>query len=218
MTDDAVDQSQATQTLPTDPSELIKLIQEKEKQINALNAHKQELLDETKRAKRKAEEESQEKAKMKEEQLRNKGEFEQLYKSATEREAILRNEIKLRDDQKAEEITRNEALKLSSQMSDGFNAELLSTFVKPRLKYTDDGIKVLDAHGNMTVSSLDDLKNEFLNAEKFKSLIRGSRATGGGALGSSGGTTSAGFIEQAVFDTWTPKQKMEFAVKGGKLK
>jgi hypothetical protein len=205
-------------SLPSDPVELIKLIQEKEKQISSLNAHKQELLDETKRAKRKAEEESQEKARMKEEQLRKNGEFEQLYKSATEREAALKAQIELRDQQKAKEVTKNEAMKLAAQLADGYNAELLATFVERRIKYTEEGVKVLDAHGNLTVSGLDELKNEFANSDKFKSLVRGSRATGGGALGSGGGTASASLIDKAVFETWTPKQKMEYSLKGGKVK
>jgi len=196
----------------------MKMIEDKEREIRSLKAHTQELLDETKRAKKRAEEQAMEKARLKEEQLAKDGKFEQLYKSANERYEQAMAELRLRDERTAKEIVKSEAIKLASQLSDGYNAELLAEFMKSRIKYTDEGLKVLDGHGNATVSSLDDLKNEFANSDKYKSLIRGSRATGGGARGAGGGAASASLIDKAVFDSWTPKQQMEFSLKGGKVK
>lgn len=220
MTEDVTPTAEVVETspIPTDPIELIKMLEEKDRELAAVKAHKQELLDETKRAKLRAQEAAEEKARLKEASLREKGEFEQLYKSASQREETLRAELKMRDERQAQELTKNAAMKLATQLADGHNAELLAEFIQKRLKYTDEGLRVLDVHGGVTVSQPDDLKNEFLNSEKFKSLIRGSKATGGGASGTSVGNASASLVDKAVFDTWTPKQKMEFSLKGGRVK
>ena len=83
-----------------------------------------------------------------------------------------------------------------------------------RIKYTEDGIRVLDANGGMTVSSLTDLKNEFEKADKFKALLRGSKATGGGASGTGGGVTSAS-VDRKTFDSWNWQQRAEHMKQKG---
>ena len=66
------------------------------------------------------------------------------------------------------------------------------------LEQLEDGqqkIRVLDANGNKTGMTLDDLKQEFRANEAFKPLIAANGASGSGANGANGG---AGQITKAT--------------------
>ncbi len=84
------------------------------------------------------------------------------------------------------EKTNNEAIKIAGELADGPNASLLSEFIKRRIGYIDGKIVVNDAVGNPTVSTVDDLKKEFVKSGMYDSLLRQSKATGGGASGGGG--------------------------------
>lgn len=174
----------------------------------ALKAKHQELLDETKKAKRKAEEESRAHEEARREKQKKDGDYEQLYKSSEQKARELEDKIRAKDEERANEVAKTEAMKLASQLADGYNAELLQEFIVRRIKYTEDGIRVLDSNGGLTVSSLTDLKAEFEKSDKFKSLLRGSKATGGGASGTGGGATSAS-VDRKTFDSWNWQQRAD---------
>ena len=72
----------------------------------------------------------------------------------------------------------NVAMKLAAEIADGANAELLSEFIGRRLKFHDDGVKVTDNSGNLTVSSLSDLKTEFQNDARYSALLKGNQSSG----------------------------------------
>lgn len=184
------------------------------KELDALKAKNQELLDETKKAKRKADEESRLKEEARQEKLKKDGDYEQLFKSAEQKARELEDRLRAKDEERAHEVAKTEAMKLASQLADGYNAELLQEFLVKRIKYTEEGIRVLDSNGGLTVSSLADLKNEFEKSDKFKSLLRGSKATGGGASGTSGGATSAS-VDRKTFDSWNWQQKAEHVKQKG---
>jgi len=184
------------------------------KELEALKAKNQELLDETKKAKRKADEESRLKEEARQEKLKKDGDYEQLFKSAEQKARELEERLRSKDEEKANEVAKTEAMKLASQLADGYNAELLQEFLVKRIKYTEDGIRVLDSNGGLTVSSLADLKNEFEKSDKFKALLRGSKATGGGASGTNGGATSAS-VDRKTFDSWNWQQKAEHLKQKG---
>lgn len=181
---------------------------------DALKAKNLELLDETKNAKKKAAEEARRHEEAKQEKLKKDGDYEQLFKSAEQKTRELEEQIRIRDERAANEIARNEAMKLATQLADGHNAELLQEFIVRRIKYTEDGIRVLDSNGGLTVSSLADLKREFETSDKFKSLIRGSKATGGGASGTSGGASSAS-VNRKTFDSWNYLERDNFMKNKG---
>jgi hypothetical protein len=157
-------------------------------QNESLISEKKQALREAKDAEMRAKAEAESKAKA-------AGDYESLYKSAEQAKAEYEAKLAEIQQQTASERIRSESLKLATSMADGTNAELLQEFIAKRLKYTDEGVKVVDASGNLTVSSIDDLKNEFLKSGKYDALLRGSQATGGGARGSqslSGGAAKVG--------------------------
>lgn len=189
-------------------------------QFDAIKNKSDELLSETKRAKQKARDAADAREQSKLEKAKKDGDFEQLLKSSEgERLALTEQLNSLKNNISSEKI-KTHSMKMASDLADGSNAELLSEFISKRIKYTDDGIKVLDSHGALTVSSLDDLKNEFTSDAKYKSLLRGTKSTGGGASGtkSSGASgNSVKTIDRATFDTMTHMDRAAFFKDGGKI-
>ena len=64
-------------------------------------------------------------------------------------------------------------------------------YILPRLKVVEEGeefvVKVLDANGQPSASTLEDLKKEMVQNKEFAPILRGTRASGGGANGGNGG-------------------------------
>jgi predicted nuclease with TOPRIM domain len=182
---------------------------EKEKLLNK----NQELLGEVKGFKTKAQQ-AEEAAKQAElEKAKKAGDHEQLYKSSeAEREKLAQQLAELQQSIHQEKVSST-ALKMAADMADGPNAEILADYIAKRLKYTDDGVKVLDASGELTVSSLDDLKAEFKTSPRFQSLVRGNQASGGGAPGGKGGSASPKTVDRATFNSWTPEKQRAFTVE-----
>lgn len=221
MTVEGTNATESKEAAQKEAVDVQKLLAEKEaadREVLTLRARHEALMDETKKAKRKADEEAQRAAEAKHEKLKKDGEFEQLYKSADQRAKELEAQLKAKDEARAREIEKNEAMKLAAQLADGYNAELLTEFLVKRIKYTDEGlIRALDADGNLTVLGLDALKKEFESSNKFKSLLRGSLATGGGAPGTNGGANSASAVDKKTFDSWSAKAKQDYMRNGGKV-
>lgn len=145
------------------------------------------------------------------------GDFEQLFHSSEAKSKSLEEQLNALRNNISKEKVQNTAMKMASELADGANAELLSVFIAERLKYTDEGLKVTDGDGNLTVSSLNDLSSEFANSDKYKSLLRGIKSSGGGANGG-GGHAPGKTMSLTDFESMTPQQKMDFVVnKGGKL-
>lgn len=176
-----------------------------------------ELLGETKTAKRKAKEETLRAEGLVRDKAVKEGDFEQLLKSSEEKNRFLSEELSKIEDARVSEKTKNAALKIASSLADGHNAELLSEFVSRRIKYSDGEIRVLDEKGNLTVSSLDDLKADFLSSDKFRSLVRGNKSSGGGAAGSGGGAPGVKSISRPAFEKKDAQQKADLMKEGGTL-
>lgn len=176
-----------------------------------------ELLGETKRAKaarREADELAQQAAN---EAAAKKGDFQQLHKSSEEQRAKLQEELDGLKAGIATEKRDNEAMRLAVELADGVNAELLSTFIQPRLKHTSEGVKILDSKGQLTVSTVEDLKAEFQNNERFKALLKGNQSSGGGAIGGKSGSAANNVISRSDFDKLAPIKRMEFVKSKGKI-
>jgi len=195
-------------------------IQDLQRQNTAMAGKNSELLDETKKAKNKAREETEAKTQAERDRLQKAGDFEQLLKSSELERATLSEQLTTLNSKVGSEKKQTAAFKVAAELADGPNAELLSDFVAKRLKYTDEGLKVVDKDGNLTVSSLDDLRNEFGNNEKFKSLLRGNKSSGGGAPGNTsaaGGYDTVKTITRAEFDSLDPSKASVFIRKGNKV-
>ncbi len=194
-------------------SENQRLQQEHAAMLNKNN----ELLGELKKnkdAKREAEALAQQEAT---EKARKAGDFEQLLKSSEEQRHALEEQLNKLHGNVSKEKINNAAMKMAAELADGANAEILSEFIARRLKYTDEGLKVTDVDGNLTVSSLADLSSEFANSEKYKSLLRGLKSSGGGANGGGDSVPENKQMDRADFEKMQPAKQMEFIKKGGTL-
>lgn len=179
-------------------------------QFNAVKSKADELLGETKKNKEKLREREE---MLKKYEQQNPDNYKQLLDSSEKERKQLSEQLENLKSQVSSEKLRAESMKLASEMADGANAEILSEFIVKRMAYADDGVKVLDVNGNMTVSSLSDLKNEFLKNDKFKALLRGTSANGGGASGSGSRAAGKQELTRAQFDELSPQDKMDFIKK-----
>ena len=186
-------------------------------EVKRLSDHAEVLLGETKQAKAKAKAEAEEKALMADEKARKDGDFEQLFKSSSDQVKLYKDQLDNLTSSIATEKRNSEAMKIATQLADGYNAELLSEKIAQRLKYTDEGVKILDSNGQLTVSTVEDLKNEFQSNERFASLLKGNQSSGGGAPGGKSGSAASKVIQRADFEGMTPLKQMEFIQSGGKL-
>ena len=192
-------------------------------QINALNAEKEsilqknnELLGESKKAKAARKQVEQEAAERERQQALADNNFEQLYKSSMAELEKERSERQNLINTIGKKETRAVALELAGTLAEGPNARLLAEFVERRLRYVDGDVKVTDGNGDLTVSTLADLANDFKASGDYDSLLKGNQATGGSAKGgdkSGGGAT----MTRSDFESLNPVQQRAFFKEGGKL-
>jgi alanyl-tRNA synthetase len=183
----------------------------------AMKAKMDELLTEAKKAKS-AKREIEEQSQVERERIaREKGDFEQLHRSSEERYQATVKELESMRASVANEKRNNAAMKVATELAEGANAELLSEFISRRLKYHDDGVKVTDSSGDLTVSTLDDLKAEFKNDARYSALLKGNQSSGGGASGGSNSGGAAKVKSRAEFEALDPASRMSFVKSGGKL-
>lgn len=143
----------------------------------------EELLGETKTAK-KAKTEAEAAATEKAQQaLKEAGDFKSLYESSEKARVELEESFTGLKGNIAAEKIKGEAMKIATGLADGPNAELLSDYISKRLKHTDEGLKVTDASGNLTISTVEELTREFQSDTRFSALLRGNQSSGGGANG-----------------------------------
>lgn len=192
-------------------------IAELKKSNESILTKNNELLSEAKKAKTakrdaeaKAEAERIAKAK-------DSGDHEQLLKSSEEARLKLQGDFDNLVSNNNKEKINNSAMKLATELADGYNAEILSESIAKRLKMSDGELKVTDANGALTVSTLDDLKTIFKNDEKFKSLLKGNQASGGGAAGGDKSGGAAKTLTRAEHDALGAVAKAKFFKEGGKL-
>lgn len=196
------------------------------KQLEALKAERDallnknnELLGESKKAKaarREAERLAQEEAKRKAEA---EGNYQQLYESSEKQRADLQAQLEELTGNVHKKEVNNTAMKLAVALNplNDAAAEDLAFHISKRLKYTDDGIKVTDEAGNLTVSTPDDLKNEISGSARFSHFLKGNQSSGGGAAGGSSSGGAAKVMNRADFDALDPVAKSKFMKDGGKL-
>lgn len=129
----------------------------------------------------------------KQEDLKRKGKYEELeaswkQKLKEEREGRKSDNERHQSNFKKMMI-KDAALKMAQDVCTV--PELLAPVIEARLSLDFDGdlptTRVLDSEGKVSASSLDDLKNEFLQNEKYSSIMIASKASGG-----AGGTKGSG--------------------------
>ena len=193
-------------------------IQEQLDQLETIKQENQRLIhkiEEANKHKKEAERITRETERQKAE---SEGNFEQLYKSSEQRAKELFDQIEQRDQINANEKRISESLRIASQLAEGdHNIDLLAEQVAKRLKYVDNSIKVVDSSGNLTVSTLDDLKKEIAGSARFSSLLKGNKSSGGSATGGASGSGAAQTIRRADFDALDAGPRMKFIKSGGKI-
>ena len=184
-------------------------------QFDAIKSKNDELLTETKtakEAKRKAEADAiTEKDRM----AKESGDFESLYKSSSEKLQMTESTLSQLQGRIEKEQKGNAAMKIAADLAEGSNIDLLSTFIDTRLSFQEGALKVTDGNGNLTISSLDDLKAEFKNDPKFASLLKGNQSSGGGATGGNNSGSAAKTKSRAEFTALNPADQMKHVKSGG---
>ena len=184
-------------------------------QFDAIKSKNDELLTETKtakEAKRKAEADAiAEKDRM----AKESGDFESLYKSSSEKLQLTESTLNELQGKIQKEQKGNAAMKIAADLAEGSNIDLLSTFIDTRLSFQEGALKVTDGSGNLTISSLDDLKAEFKNDPKFASLLKGNQSSGGGATGGNNSGSAAKTKSRAEFTALNPADQMKHVKSGG---
>jgi len=190
---------------------------EMQKSNDSLIAKNGELLTETKTAKTKKREIEVAAEAERERVAKENGDHEQLYNSAMEANKVLKAENDEIKGGIATEKRDNAAMKIATELADGANVKLLSKFIAPRLKYTEEGLKVTDAGGQLTVSTISDLATEFKNNADYASLLKGNQSSGGGASGGSNSGGAAKVKSRDEFDALNQNDRMTFTKAGGKI-
>lgn len=161
-------------------------------EVTRLRNHNETLLGEKKAQQRKAEEEAERAAEAERQRLEQKKDYETLYKTSQE----TLKEYKEREEATTRKATQEKvntvALEIAGKLSDGADAELLATFIKGRLRAEGGEIKVTDADGNLTISTFEDLQNEFKGDAKYASLVKVTKASGGGSKNVSNSSADQG--------------------------
>lgn len=183
--------------------------------VAGLKAKNEQLLTEKKEALRQKQE-IEDAAKLKsDDKAKKDGDFEQLYKSQQAENERLTGELTDIRSNVTKQTVNAEASRVAASLTkDTARAGLLAEKIAGRLKYTDEGIKVLDTTGNLTVSSIDDLATSIKT--DFPFLVDGSQSSGGAAPGSKGG--AGGSQKQATrseFEAMDHVQRSEFAKSDG---
>ena len=186
--------------------EALKVIKEQNAAMDALNSRidamdtkNAELLAETKAAKATAKAEAETALAAQAAKDLTDGNFEQLHKTSQDQLEVSRADAAAFKKQLADMQTSNDAANHAREVNSyGLSFEPVSDHalrdltqrLATRTRVVSGVMKVLDKDGNLTVSSLADLKTEILASGEVSHLVKGNQSSGGNALG--GGNNSAG--------------------------
>lgn len=185
--------------------------------IASMKVKLEQLLTEKKESDRKAREEAEQRARDNEEAAQKNGDYKKLLELEREKREQLENTLKERDERDKQKAVMSEAEKMAASLTrDVGKAKLLAKEIAARLALTDDGLKVTDENGQLTVSSLDELATQVKTSLPF--LVDGSQASGGAAQGSKGGAAdSSKQVTRSQWDGMNHVDRANFAKEGGKV-
>ncbi len=178
-------------------------------ELEKTKKHNEELFSETKAAKKAKDQEMADKIKLEKERAQKDGEFEKLWQSAEEQRKNLEQELNNERNYYKQEKIQSHAMKLAVELADGDaqSAKLLSKFL------TDSISKMADEKGALTDDVLVAVKKEFQNNTDYAPLLSGSKAKGGGALGSGNGVAKSNTIDRQTFERMDAGQQRDFVIK-----
>jgi hypothetical protein len=150
------------------------------------------------------------------EKLKKANDYEQLYNSSESERQKAADELATLKANLQQQQVASQASKVASQLTkDTARAKLLSEQISSRLSLVDGEVRVLDANGNLTVSSVEEL-TQSIKAE-YPFLVDGSQAAGGGATGGSSRAGDTKTVSRADFDSMDAVKRMKFVKSGGKI-
>lgn len=187
------------------------LYEQSQADLKIVAEHKDKLYKETKQAKADRELADLTAKKVTEEKAQKDGEFEKLWNTSKQEKEELVKRLETIEKANRNEKVQISAMRIATELADGDNAELLSEFVQRNLD------KMADEAGGLSPDVLEAVKNEFRNNGKFKALLRGSRAAGGGATGNTSAKAQIQEISRAEFDGMSQTARGKFFSSGGKL-
>ncbi len=191
--------------------QLLQEKQELETKLKAVVSHQEKLLGETKKAKEDRANSLAEAKRIADDKAKSNGEFEELYKSKDQEANEYKKQLEDYKRSVRNDKLQASALRIATDLADGDNAELLSEFVIRKL----DGLA--DETGVISDNIVTDLKKEFANNQKYKSLLRSSKASGGNALGNVGNKAETKEISRADFDKMDQLSRKNFFAGKGRV-
>ncbi len=111
---------------------------------------------------------------------------------------------------KDEKIQAN-ALRIASELAEGHNVKLLAKFIQDDLK------NMMEDDGALSADVLSNVKNNYIDNVEYKSLLKQSKAAGGGAVGNVNRAEPQKLIERHTFDSWDNQRRTQYLKSGGKL-
>jgi len=184
--------------------------------VSGLKRKIDELLTEKKTVQQKAMEAEELARQETAEKLKKANDYEQLYNSSESERQKAADELATLKANLQQQQVASQATKVASQLTkDTARAKLLSEQISSRLSLVDGEVRVLDANGNLTVSSVEEL-TQSIKAE-YPFLVDGSQAAGGGATGGSSGAGDTKTVSRADFDSMDAVKRMKFVKSGGKI-
>ena len=180
---------------PSQEPELPAEIKAQLEELERLKSHHGKLLEETKTAKQRAKELEEAQAAAEQEALQKSGEFQKLWESEAEKAARLQRELEEKEaawrekerSRQQQDIASRAIQDMKNIAVDDASLELLAEKAQKFAVYTENGIEY--QVGGVTVP-----KEKVIEtlSEKYPRLVKGSGATGGGALGNNGHPVGAG--------------------------
>jgi len=185
--------------------------------VSGLKRKVDELLTEKKNAQQKAIEAEQLAKAEQEEKLRKANDYEQLYNSSEAERQKASEALQNLQSQIERQQVNGKALELATGLTkDTARAKLLSEQITSRLALVDGELRVQDANGNLTVSSLEELTQSIKTEYPF--LVDGLEASGGGAVGgSASGAGDSKQVSREDFDAMDQAKRMNYVKTGGKI-
>lgn len=164
-----------------------------EQETSGLKTKIDELLGEKKSLSQKAKEDEAARALERERIAKESNDFKSLFESSEAKRAELERAVSGFEKANRDREIGGTANKLANELASGHNVGIMETMIKSRLGVGDDGkVQVLSEDGSPTVSTIEDLKKEFVASGRFDSLIDATKATGGGAAKPKAGGAGTG--------------------------
>lgn len=199
-------QNQVEETTQTNEPNYKALYEQAQQKIDAIAKKKDELLNETKAAKR----EREEAAKKAYEESQKNGEYEKLWKTEAQEKETLKQQLEQFQKEYKQEKINSHSMRLAAELAKedgGLSAKILAKLLAENVSaFTDD-------RGTLTNDDYETVKKSVLTNKDFAPLLAGNKASGGGAPGNRSSAATKTEMTRADFSKLTPQGQYDFSMK-----